>query len=76
MRKALGISLVVLLLTCSANAGIMANESPAPPSQPAPAVQGPTADGIMPNGASDGDMDNGAAASTFAHVLLKLLALS
>jgi hypothetical protein len=79
MRKTLGISLVVLLLTCSVNAGIMANESPAPPSQPAPAVQGPTTDGEMDTGLTapntEGDMQNDAAA-TFIQVVLNLLALS
>lgn len=38
MRKTLGVSLLVLLLTVSANAGIMPNLEPAPP-PPAPAAQ-------------------------------------
>ena len=85
MRKAISVLALILALTCSAHAGYMGNDSPAPPpSQPALAVQGPTTDGEMPNGASegiiqndasDGIMDNGAAA-TFAQVLLNLLALS
>lgn len=42
MRKTLGVCLLVLLLTGSASAGIMPNLEPAPPSQPANAVQEPT----------------------------------
>lgn len=64
MRKPLGISLLVLLLTGSAIAGEIPNESPAPPqSQPATAAQAPTGggmqtgqptlNGIMPNLAPD-----------------------
>ena len=50
MRKILGISLLVLLLTGSAVAGEIQNESPTPPpSQPATAVQEPTG-GEMQNG--------------------------
>jgi hypothetical protein len=76
MRKTLGVCLLVLLLTGSASAGIIGNDAPAPPpSQPATVAQEPTTDGIMPNGAPDGDMDNGAAA-TFLQVVLNLLALS
>lgn len=80
MRKAIRASALILLLTCSAQAGWIQNDSPAPPpSQPAPAVQGPTADGDMSAGATaatvDGIIENGAAA-TFAEVLLNLLALS
>jgi hypothetical protein len=60
MRKTLGVCLLVLLLTSSASAGIMPNDTPAPPPQPASAVQepkdavqDPTANGIMPNDAPD-----------------------
>jgi hypothetical protein len=59
--------------------------APQPPPPPAPTAQGPTtdgeiptpltADGITPNGTSDGIMDNGAAI-TFAQMVLNLLALS
>ena len=53
MRKTLGICLLVLLLTSSAVAGEIQNESPAPHlSQPATAVQEPTG-GEMPNPAPD-----------------------
>lgn len=76
MRKTLGVCLLVLLLACSASAGIMQNGSPEPPPpQPAPAVQEPITDGEIPNGAADGIMQNEAAAS-FVEVLLNLLALS
>jgi hypothetical protein len=60
MRKTLGVCLLVLLLTGSASAGIMGNDTPAPPPQPASAVQEPTSaadepttDGIIPNDAAD-----------------------
>ena len=44
MVKAIRTSALLLLLACSAQAGIMQNDAPAPPppSQPASAVQGPT----------------------------------
>ena len=52
MRKTLGVCLLVLLLTGSATAGIMPNDSPAPaPSQSATAADEPTANGIIPNDA-------------------------
>lgn len=50
MHKTLGVCLLVLLLTGSANAGIMGNDTPAP--QQANAVQEPTG-GEMPNDAPD-----------------------
>jgi hypothetical protein len=52
MRKTLRVSCLVLLLTCSASAGIMQNGSPELP-PPAPALQEPTTSGIMPNDAAD-----------------------
>jgi hypothetical protein len=59
MRKLLGVSLLVLLLTGSASAGIIPNLPPAPP-PPQPqtnAVQEPTdgatLNGEMPNDVSD-----------------------
>jgi hypothetical protein len=77
MRKTLGVFVLALLLTGSANAGIMANESPAPPSQPA--VQETITDGDMSAGATapttDGIIQNDAAA-TFIQVILNLLVLS
>ena len=67
--------MLALLLTCSVSAGIMPNDAPAPPpSQPATAVQEPTTEGEIPNGAADGIMQNEAAA-TFIEVVLNLLAL-
>jgi hypothetical protein len=61
MRKTLGVSLLVLLLTGSASAGIMPNLPPAPPpsqqtnavQEPTDAAQDPTTDGENPNGATD-----------------------
>ena len=58
MRKTLGVSLLVLLLTGSASAGEMPYGSPAPPpSQAANAVQEPTLDGIIPNGLTQTVLD-------------------
>jgi hypothetical protein len=61
MRKTLVVCLFALLLSSSASAGIMQNDSPAPP--PVNAVEEPKntpeptdetiADGIMPNDAPD-----------------------
>ncbi len=43
MRKTLGVSLLVLLLTSSVNAGLIPNETPAPPPPPQTAmVEEPT----------------------------------
>ena len=61
MRKTLGVSLLVLLLTGSASAGEMPFGSPTPPpsqttnavQEPTDAAQAPTLDGIMPNLAPD-----------------------
>jgi hypothetical protein len=53
MGKAIRASILVLLLTCSARAGWIQNESPAPPPPPTNAVQKPTADGDMQNGVAD-----------------------
>ena len=60
MRKILGVCLLVLLLTGSASAGIIPNDTPAPPPPQTNAVQEPmnvdqeaATDGIMPNGAAE-----------------------
>jgi hypothetical protein len=54
MRKTLGVSLLVLLLTGSASAGEMPFGSPAPPpSQAANAVQEPTSEGEIQNESPD-----------------------
>jgi hypothetical protein len=50
MSKAIRASVLVLLLTSSAQAGWMPNGSPEPPP---PSVQGQAADGIMPNGLTE-----------------------
>ncbi len=69
MRKTLRASVMVLALCGPAFAGDMQCPPVVPP-PPAPAVQGPTTDGVistplttdgeMPNGTSDGIMQNGA----------------
>ena len=62
MRKTLGVSLLVLLLTGSASAGIMQNGSPAPPPPQTNTAQEPADDtapgemhtpGEIPNDAPD-----------------------
>jgi hypothetical protein len=67
MGKAFRASLLILVLACSAQAGYIPNESPAPPpaqpgympngsptsSEPTSAVNEPTVNGEMPNGAPD-----------------------
>ncbi len=69
--------MLVLLFTGSASAGIIQNDSPAPPpSQPVTAVQEPTTDGVIHTPLkTDGVIPNDAA-STFAQIVLNLLALS
>lgn len=63
MLKAARISALILLLACSARAGVMQNETPTPPPPPQPAnstqeptntIQEPSADGYMQNGAPSG----------------------
>lgn len=49
MVKAIRASVLVLLLACSAQAGWIQNEKPAPPPQPATAIQEPT-DGATVDG--------------------------
>jgi hypothetical protein len=76
MRKTLGICLLVLLLTGSAVAGEIQNESPAPPpSQPATAVQEPTG-GEMQTGQPtlNGEMPN-LAPDSLTQTALDLLAV-
>ena len=58
MRKALGVFLLVLLLTGSAVAGEMPNPAPTPATsnvvqEPADTAQEPTLDGSMTNGVAD-----------------------
>ena len=66
MGKAIRASALILLLACSAQAGYIPNESPAPPPpQPANAVQEPTTDGDIQNDAAD----------TLTQIALDLLAV-
>ena len=53
MGKAIRASALILLLACTAQAGWIQNDSPAPPPQPTNAVQEPTADGWIQNGVAD-----------------------
>jgi hypothetical protein len=80
MRKVISILALILALTYSASAGDMPNGlTGTPQPTPAPAVQGPTTDGLMDTGATppaeDGDMQNGAAVALM-QIVLNLLALS
>ena len=52
MRKTLGVCLLALLLTNSASAGIMGNDTPEAPKQ-ANAISEPTTGGEIPNDALD-----------------------
>jgi hypothetical protein len=71
MRKILGISLLVLLLTGSTVAGEMPNLSPAPPPpQPVSAVQEPTDDAML-----DGIMHTPGVSGSLTQTALDLLAL-
>ena len=57
MGKAIRASALILLLACSAQAGWMGNDSPAPPAPPpqsTSAPEEPTANGWMGNGAAAG----------------------
>lgn len=72
MRKTLGVSLLVLLLTGSASAGEMPFGSPAPPpSQPINVVQEPT---DAAQDTTGGEIANGAA-DTLTQAVLELLAV-
>ena len=78
MRKTIGVCLLTLLLTSSASAGIMPNESPTPPSQPAYMPNGsPTSSepvSAVEETAASGWMGDDAAAS-LTQVALDLLAV-
>jgi hypothetical protein len=54
MSKAIRASVLILLLSCSAQAGYIPNETPVPPpSQSTVAAQETTTDGYIPNEAAD-----------------------
>lgn len=73
MRKTLGVFLLVLLLTCSANAGIMGNDAPQPPPPPPSITQSKqTVDGSNPdNTESESPNDAG---DSLTRTVLDLLA--
>ena len=52
MVKAIRASALILLLACTAQAGWMPNDAPAPP-PPASATEEQSVDGWMPNGAEE-----------------------
>jgi hypothetical protein len=71
MRKTLGISLLVLLLTGSASAGEIPNFTPAPPpSQATNAVQEPTGDEML-----NGEIGTPGVSDTLTQTVLELLAV-
>ncbi|HWS86798.1 MAG TPA: hypothetical protein VN282_07525 [Pyrinomonadaceae bacterium] len=57
MRKTLGVCLLVLSLTGPASAGIIQNDKPAPPPQPATAAQEPTGGGTATDETPAGTAD-------------------
>ena len=75
MVKAIRTSALILLLACSAQAGIMQNEAPAPPppSQPANTVDEPT-DATLVEPTANGYMQNGAP-SALTQIALEVLAV-
>jgi hypothetical protein len=52
MRKTISVAALLLALTCSAYAGDIQNDSPAPPKS-ANTIQEPTTDGDIQNGVAD-----------------------
>ena len=72
MRKTLGVCLLALLLTGSASAGEMPNDKPAPPPQPASAVQEPTNAAQEP---TTGDEMHNDATDSLTGIALELLSL-
>lgn len=74
MLKTIRVSALILLLACSAQAGIIQNEAPAPPppSQPANFVQEPT--DPSQETSANGDMQNDAP-SALTQIALEMLAV-
>jgi hypothetical protein len=71
MGKAIRASLLILLLTCSAQAGYIPNDTPAPPPpQPANAVQEPTNNATL-----NGDISTPSASDILTQTVLDMLAL-
>jgi hypothetical protein len=75
MGKAIRASALVLLLACSAQAGWMPNDMPAPPppAQPASAVQEPTGGEVTTGETIPGEIPN-ATTDTLTQIALDLLA--
>jgi hypothetical protein len=75
MGKSIRASALVLLLACSAQAGIIQNETPAPPppSQPASTVNEPT-DATVVEPTADGIVQNDAQ-SSLTQIALEMLAV-
>ncbi|HEU4596639.1 MAG TPA: hypothetical protein VFS10_15990 [Pyrinomonadaceae bacterium] len=75
MRRTIQSLVLMLALSAHIYAGEMQFPLTSPTPPPAPAVQEPMTDGVIPNDASDGHIQNDAMI-TFAEVVLNLLALS
>jgi hypothetical protein len=71
MRKTLGVSLLVLLLTGSASAGIMGNDTPAPSSQSQPTSE---AQEPMEGETVNGEMSTPGVTDALTQIALELLA--
>jgi hypothetical protein len=70
MRKTISVAALLLALTCPAYAGEMQNDKPAPPPQPASAIQEPT-DGATLNG----DISTPGPSESLTQIALELLAV-
>ena len=53
MGKAIRASLLILVFACSAQAGYIPNDAPAPPPPPTSAPEEQSVNGWMPNGAAE-----------------------
>ena len=74
MVKAIRTSALILLLTCSTQAGIMQNEAPAPPPQPQPASAVQETTDTSQETSADGYIQNDAP-SDLTQVVLEVLAV-
>lgn len=71
MRKTLRASLLLLVLSCSAHAGVIPNDRTPPPPPPPPPTE--PAEGVIPNDSGDGEGET--ATEITLSLLQSLLAL-
>lgn len=69
MRKTLRASLLLLVLSCSAHAGLIPNDKTPPPPPPPPAEAEP---GLIPNDDTDGETATGVVLSMMQNLLALL----